>query len=306
MSIKSEVEKARLYLIDNPTELKNNSQYIASKIGVNFLNVIKARAIIKRAKQWGKKFESMKKVEKSNVNEKFIGVFKVNKSSKLDDNNVLVIADTHFPFEKEGYLDFCLDIQKKYKCGKVVHIGDEIDNCAVSQYVKNPDGLASGSEAEMALESIKEWYKAFPKVDVVIGNHTARPFRLAHDAGLSKKFIKPYEQIWEAPKGWQWKESYDIYGVHYTHGTGTSGPNAALKRAIQLRKPVCCGHIHTEATVQYNVSAIDAIWGMIVGSGIDDKQYAFHYAKDNLKKSIISCGVVLESGKLPIIELMSL
>ena len=44
----------------------------------------------------------------------------------------MVIADTHLPYEKEGYLDFCLDIQKRVKCGTVVHIGDLVDNASMS------------------------------------------------------------------------------------------------------------------------------------------------------------------------------
>ena len=228
------------------------------------------------------------------------------RKNNLIKENVLVIGDTHFPFEKEGYLDFCLDIQKKYKCGSVVHIGDEVDLCATSQYSHNPDGMSAGTEADLALVSMKQWYKAFKEVKVCIGNHSARAFRLAHDSGLSKKFLKSYEEMWEAPKTWKWADSWSLYNVHYTHGTGTSGPNAALKRAVQFRKNVAMGHIHTEATIQYNVSSVDAIWGLMVGSGIDDKQYAFHYAKDTIKKSIVSCAVVVDNGKLPIIELMSL
>ncbi len=222
------------------------------------------------------------------------------------DTNVLIIGDTHCPFEKEGYLEFCLDTQKKYNCNKIIHIGDEIDNCAISQYKSDPDGLSPGSEAEQALISIKKWYSAFPIVNVCIGNHSNRMFRMAYESGIPKRFMKTYEEMWEAPKGWLWSESFEICGVHYSHGNGTSGPNAALKRAIQLRKSVVQGHIHTEAGIQYNVSSIDAIFGMQVGCGIDDKMYAFNYAKDNIKKSIISCAVVLENGRLPILELMKL
>jgi len=225
---------------------------------------------------------------------------------KFDKRNVLFIGDTHAPFTREGYLEHCLEVQRKYKCGTIVHAGDEVDNCAVSDYIKDPDGWDSGSEVALALISMQEWYKAFPKVHVCIGNHTDRPFRLAKSAGLSKKFIKSYEEMWQAPKGWVWADHWDLFNVHYTHGTGTSGPNAALKRAVQLRKSVAMGHVHTEATIQYNVSAIDIIWGLIVGCGINDKEYAFHYAKDTVKKSIISCGVVLENGRLPILEPMPL
>lgn len=231
---------------------------------------------------------------------------KLRAKHRLNPNNVLVIADTHLPFEKPGYLEFCLATQKKYNCGTVIHIGDEIDNCAINQYLKDPDGMSNSDEADLAQLKMYEWYTAFPDVKVCIGNHTNRPFRVAREAGLSKRFLKSYEDMWDAPKGWKWADSWDIFGVHYTHGTGSSGANGALKRAIQMRKPVVMGHIHTEVGIQYNVSAIDAIYGMQVGCGIDDRQYAFHYAKDTVKKSIISCGVVLDQGRIPIIELMPL
>ena len=226
--------------------------------------------------------------------------------TKKDAGNVLVIGDTHLPFIKEGYLDFCNDTRKKYDCKTIVHIGDEIDNCAISQYSKDPDGLSAGTEADLALKSIRDWYKAFPEVNVCIGNHSNRMFRLAHEVGIPKRMLKTYEELWEAPKGWIWQESWNIDGVHYTHGSGMSGANAAIKKAIHLRQSTVIGHIHTEATIQYNVSAIDSIWGMQVGCGIDDKAYAFNYAKENLKKSIISCGVVVENGRMPILELMKL
>lgn len=223
----------------------------------------------------------------------------------MNKRNVLIIGDTHFPFERKGYLAFTKAIQKKYKCGTILHIGDEVDNHAISQHIADPDGYSSGSEYGRALRSMKQWYKAYPNMHVCIGNHTNRPFRMAREVGLSAKFIKSYESMWDAPKGWVWADSWDLFGVHYTHGNGSSGPNAALKRAMNLRKSVVIGHIHTEASIQYNVSSIDAIFGMIVGCGVDDKAYAFHYAKDQPKKSIISCGVVLD-GNLPILELMPL
>lgn len=42
----------------------------------------------------------------------------------MPNDSVLVIGDTHFPFVKKGYLDFCLDIKRRVKCEQVVHIGD--------------------------------------------------------------------------------------------------------------------------------------------------------------------------------------
>ncbi len=228
----------------------------------------------------------------------------VNKQ-QLDKGNVLVIADMHEPFCKEGYLEHCISIRDKYKCGTIVLIGDEVDLCGVSQWEKDPDGFSAGTEANLAQEKMKLWYQAFPEAFVCIGNHTARPFRQAKANGVPKKFIKSYEEAWEAPKTWKWAEHWEFNNVLYTHGTGYSGPGAAIRIATRHRQNTCIGHIHSEAGIQYSASKIDLVWGMQVGGALDDSSYAAYYAKDQLKKSIIGCGVVL-NGKLPIYEPMIL
>ena len=220
-------------------------------------------------------------------------------------DNILVIADMHEPFCKKGYLEHCIAIKDKYQCGRIILIGDEVDLCGVSQWEKDPDGFSAGTEAELAQAKMKVWYTAFPEAFVCIGNHTARPFRQAKANGVPKKFIKSYEEAWEAPKTWKWADSWEFNNVHFTHGTGHSGPNAAIKIATRHRQNTVIGHIHSEAGIQYSASKIDLVWGMQVGGALDDKSYAAHYAKDQLKKSIVGCGVVVD-GILPIYEPMLL
>ena len=220
-------------------------------------------------------------------------------------DNILVIADMHEPFCKKGYLEHCIAIKDKYQCGRIILIGDEVDLCGVSQWEKDPDGFSAGTEAELAQAKMKVWYTAFPEAFVCIGNHTARPFRQAKANGVPKKFIKSYEEAWEAPKTWKWADSWEFNNVHFTHGTGHSGPNAAIKIATRHRQNTVIGHIHSEAGIQYSASKIDLVWGMQVGGALDDKSYAAHYAKDQLKKSIVGCGVVV-AGVLPIYEPMLL
>lgn len=224
---------------------------------------------------------------------------------KYDPNNVLAIADMHEPFCKKGYLEHCISIRDKYKCGTIVLIGDEVDLCGVSQWEKDPDGFSAGTEASLAQEKMKKWYKAFPTAYVCIGNHTARPFRMAKQNGIPKKFIKSYEEAWEAPKTWKWAESWVFNNVFYTHGTGFSGANAAIRIASMHRQNTVIGHIHSEAGIQYQASKIDLVWGMQLGGALDDKSYAAQYAKEQIKKSIIGCGVIL-NGTLPIYEPMKL
>lgn len=260
---------------------------------------------LKQARIDSKQSNTIKPIKSLKSKEKGIERGYIETYHKPTPKNVLVIADTHFPFCKEGYLEHCLTISKKYNCNEFIHIGDEVDLCGVSQWEKDPDGFSAGTEASLAQEDMKTWYKHFPNMKVCIGNHTARPFRQAKSNGVPKKFIKSYEEAWEAPRGWQWADSWEIDGVHYTHGTGFSGANAAITIATRHRQNTVIGHIHSQAGIQYSASKIDLVWGMQVGGALDDSSYAAYYAKDQLKKSIIGCGVVLE-GKLPIFEPMLL
>jgi len=91
--------------------------------------------------------------------------------TKGNPDNVLILADTHFPFCREGYLEHVRKVQEEYKCGTVVHIGDEVDLCAISQWESDPDGFSAGSEADLAQQEMKKWYTVFPEVKVCIGNH---------------------------------------------------------------------------------------------------------------------------------------
>jgi predicted phosphodiesterase len=223
----------------------------------------------------------------------------------LDKANVLVIGDTHFPFEKEGYLDHCLDMQKKYRAGTILHIGDVADNCYSSFHDNNPDGMGAADELEQAIKSLKAWYKAFPHVKVTLGNHCQIIQRKAFASGLSKKWIKGLAEVLEVPN-WEFEIDFDINNVLYTHGTGTSGDKAAFNKALNRRKSVVQGHLHSQASIMWNTSNIDKIFAMQVGCGVDESKYAFDYAKNFSKKFIISCGLVLENGTLPILELMKL
>ena len=220
-------------------------------------------------------------------------------------NNIGVIGDTHFPFVHPEYLDFCYEVFDRFGCGKIVHIGDEVDNHAISYHESNPDGHSAGREADLAQENLNQWYKRFPEVRVCIGNHTALIERQAMTTGLPKKFIKTYKQAWEAPKGWEWGLSWEIDNVIFTHGTGSSGQNGAINRAKDNRQSTVIGHIHSFGGVLYSASDKDMIFGMNVGCGIDINSYAMEYGKPFAKRPTLGCGVVI-GGKAALFVPMDL
>jgi len=294
----NEIKQFKSWLIDNPGHLKTSYSKLSSRFDIDVAIVAD---IVKEVKSIiFKPIEAVKKTNAKPSTRTFLPA-----PFKGDPSNVLIIGDTHIPFERKGYLEHCRAVQEKFNCGTVIHIGDVIDNNYSSYHETNPDGRSAGDELASAIERLQDWYKVFPKVQVCLGNHDQIIQRKAYSSGLSKRWIKGLAEVLEVPN-WEFDLEYEIDNVIYTHGTGTSGDRAAYARALNRRKSIVSGHLHTSASVTWNVSDVDRIFAMQVGCGIDDAQYSFDYAKAFTKKSIISCGVILNNGNLPIIIPMDL
>lgn len=212
-------------------------------------------------------------------------------------HTVGVISDTHEPFCLAGYREFCYDIFNMFRVDEIVHIGDEVDGHALSDYVSDPDGWSPGHEMEQAQKNLNEWYRLFPRVKVCIGNHTARPYRQAMKAGLPKRILKSYNEIWEAPDGWRWDFTWEIDGVLYEHGHGAGAGGAgkynAPNRAKTNRQSTVCGHTHAWPGVLYFASHKDLIFSLDVGAGVDNDAYSMAYGKPYAQKPVIGCGIVM-------------
>ena len=203
------------------------------------------------------------------------------------ENRVLIIGDTHCPFDLDTYLDFLVDTYKTYNCNKVIHIGDEIDNHFGSYHETDADGMGGGDELDLAIKRLSRYYKQFPNVEVIIGNHTRMVMRKAQTGGIPKKWIKDYNEVLEVPN-WEFKVETEIDGVKYVHGEG----GTARSRAKMDMQSTVQGHLHTQLYSEYMVGNNSRVFGLQVGCGIDHEQYAFAYAKAG-KKPAIGCGVVI-------------
>jgi len=216
--------------------------------------------------------------------------------------NILVIGDLHEPFCLDEYLFFNKWLYKKHKCNRVIFIGDIIDGHSWSYHEPNQDGMSPGEELSFTIKRLKRWYKVFPKADVLLGNHDMLIHRKAKTHKLPSGAIRPFREMIKAPDGWNFHLSLKIDGVMYVHGsTGT-----AIQRAMMSRMSTVQGHLHSRSFVEWSVSEKDKIFGLQVGCGIDRHAYAFEYGKDMVKKPVISSGVLLDNGRLPIIELADL
>lgn len=211
--------------------------------------------------------------------------------SKIRRKNVLIIGDTHIPFEKKGYLEFCKRIYKDCKCAEVIHIGDLVDNHAISYHEHDPDGWSPEDEMLQADKRLRKWFKAFPNVKLCRGNHDALVDRKGKTVGLPRRCFAQYRDMWKLPDGWVDDFQFIIGDVLYTHGV-RCGKSAHLQTAIDNAMSTVTGHSHSRAGVAYWANEQNLMFGMNVGCGIDRHSYAMDYGKGFANKPIISCGVV--------------
>lgn len=206
---------------------------------------------------------------------------------------ILVIGDTHLPAVHPGYLAFCKDLHSKFKCDTVMHIGDFVDFHAISNHDKHPDAKGAGDEYELALSMAEKWAKAFPTAYVCEGNHDARIIRQAASVNIPARFLRGYNDLWGTPK-WKWGADWQLDDVHYFHGIGCSGAYPAPNAMQKMLMSTVMGHIHTAGGIWWRANPVRRIFGMSVGTGIDDRHMSFKYAENMKVRSILSAGVVID------------
>jgi hypothetical protein len=219
--------------------------------------------------------------------------------------NIIVIGDLHEPFSKDGYLEHCIDVSRRYNCNRAVFIGDVLDNHYSSFHPTDPDGYGAGDELDRAINKLSRWHDAFPDADVIEGNHDLIVQRQLFANGISNKWLKSYQEVLELPT-WKFHKELVINNVLYHHGTGTSGANAARKRAQEANMSVVIGHIHTEASIQWHADRRKRYFGLMVGCGVDERSYAAAYGRNYPRRMIVSCGVVADDGTLPYVVPMEM
>jgi predicted phosphodiesterase len=205
---------------------------------------------------------------------------------------VLVISDTHIPFEHKDYLPFCQRIHKEFKCDTVVHIGDICDSHAISYHEHDPNGMSPIDEMREADKHLKAWFKAFPYVHICKGNHDRMIDRKGKTVGLPDRCFKRFRDIWQLPRGWIDEFQWKIDDVLYEHGDSYSGDMAHLQAAKNNRMNTVIGHTHHNLGVDHTANEKDCLFGCAVGCGIDRKSWAFEYGRMFKKKPILGCGLI--------------
>lgn len=211
-------------------------------------------------------------------------------------SSILIISDLHAPYNHIDTVAFLAAIKRKYRPTRVILSGDEIDNHAISFHDPDPDLDSAGVELQKAVKALKPLYKLFPVAEILESNHGSLVFRKAIATGLSRQFFKSPGEIIKAPKTWTWHFDVNLRlpngtNCYFHHSKGSN-----VKRNSQaMGSSFVQGHHHESFEIQYWGNPNALLFGMTVGCLVDPKTLAMAYNKNNLKRPVIGCAVIVDS-----------
>jgi hypothetical protein len=213
-----------------------------------------------------------------------------------DNSRILWISDLHAPFHHKNSLQFLSDLKDQYNPTRIIIGGDEADLQSANMHGVNPDLPSGGDELSMAKVFMKELSTLFPVADILESNHTSLAYRRAFKAGISKGFMKNYNEIFDVPSTWIWHDDLLItlpngQPCYFCHGKSADG----LKLSRNMACNVVQGHYHSKFSVQYWSNPRNLFWSMQAGCLIDDKSMAMNYNKLTLERPIIGTGLIINS-----------
>lgn len=214
----------------------------------------------------------------------------------MDNRRILVISDLHAPYMHRDAVAFLKAIKEKHKPTRVILSGDEADYHGISFHDHEPDLDSPGPELDKTIHALRPLYKLFPVAEILESNHGNLVLRKAIANGLSRRYFRTPGEILEAPKGWTWH--FDITlklpdgnFCYFHHSKG-----ANVKRNSQaLGMSFVQGHHHESFEIQYWGNPHALLFGMTVGCLVDNHSLAMAYNKNNLKRPVLGCAVIINA-----------
>jgi hypothetical protein len=208
---------------------------------------------------------------------------------------ILVIPDMHMPYCHPDTWKFLKAVKRKFKPDRVVCLGDEVDNHALSYHESDPDLDSAGPELEKAIKFLKPLYAEFPNCDILESNHTSLFYRKLRTSGIPRKLLVSYREALQAPEGWRWHFDLTLrmsngQDLYFHHGkTGGQGK-------LSQRQSMCSiqGHFHSKFHITYWANPTALFWDAHAGCLADSKSLAMEYGKNSLERGIVGCMMVLD------------
>ena len=213
----------------------------------------------------------------------------------MANSRILVISDTHAPYHHPDTLKFLTAIKDKYDPDRVVHIGDELDNHAMSFHPSDSSLYSAGDELKKGREVLWAMEELYPKVDVMESNHGSLAYRKAMVAGIPKEMLRPYADLLGL-RYWKWHPDLTItlpdkQPCFFHHGRSANSMTYLKDTGMSCVQ----GHFHEKFNVQYHGREERLTWVIATGCLIDDHSLAMAYNNCNLKRPIIGCSMIIDS-----------
>lgn len=208
---------------------------------------------------------------------------------------VLLIGDSHLPYEHADYLKFCQAVAKKMETDIHIHMGDYEDQHAISFHDSDADLMSAGDELELVIEKTKYWKKAFPKLTTLHSNHGSLVIRRFKKHGIPMAHLKSLGEVYDTPD-WTWHHEILLEtskGQVYLHH-GKAGPYLALCK--EMGCSAVQGHFHSKCEITYLNAGFNERWNMFTGCGVNQNSMAMAYGKDFKRKPVLGCGAIDENG----------
>lgn len=216
--------------------------------------------------------------------------------------SVLVIGDLHTPYHHKSAFNFLQKVVQVYQPSRIVQIGDETDGHRWSMHIPSPSSWGQKEEYNAAKAAMIELAAIFPNLDLIESNHGSLPFRKAHANGMPLEFIKDYNELWGVPDTWKWHFDLTLdlpnkTKVNFHHSRGAN----VLLNSQRMGMNAVQGHHHEKFGVQYWTNpAGQTFWAAQTGCLVDQHSLAMHYGKNNIKRPILGCLMILNGWPLPI------
>lgn len=163
---------------------------------------------------------------------------------------VLIVPDSHHPFEDKRAWALMLKVGKALKPKHVIHLGDLVDFYALSFHDKDPErALRLDEELEAGKQALRQLKALGAATNVLLGsNHHDRLIRYMRNKAPELKHLLTEEKLLDlATIGFKltpYRSSFKLGKMRYTHDVGLAGQNAARKSMEAVGKNLIIGHVH--------------------------------------------------------------
>lgn len=209
---------------------------------------------------------------------------------------ILVISDLHIPYHHQDAFAFLKALHAKYKFTRIINIGDEVDNHAMSFHDSDPDLPSAGNELHQARLGLQELQRIFPVMDIIKSNHGDMFERKLRASGIPQEALVDRITMYRVEPTWELHRDLTITlpngdETYFHHGLSANALNGAKERGCNLVQ----GHFHTKFDIGYWRNNSKLAWGMTTGCLIDRDRLAFLYAREAKQMQIIGCGGIIDS-----------